>query len=67
MFWMFLGRPEPILGAPKATYCEELDFQVRFYVAPQNPDKNTEKRISETEQIRKTKVRVSNNKMSGFV
>ena len=50
MFWTFFGRTELILGASKAKYCEELDFEVRFHVAPPNPDKNTEKRISETEK-----------------
>ena len=38
MFWTFFGRTELILGASKAKYCEELDFEVRFHVAPQNPD-----------------------------
>ena len=49
MFWSIFDRTELILGASKAKYCEELDFEVRFYVAPQNPDNNSEKRISETE------------------
>ena len=49
MFCTFFGRTELILGASKAKYCEELDFEVHFHVAPQNPDKNTEKRISVTE------------------
>ena len=48
MFWTLFGRTELILGASKAKYCEELDFEVRFHVAPWNPDKNTKKRISET-------------------
>ena len=67
MFWTIFGRTELILGASKAKYCEELDFEARFYVTPQIPDKNTEKRISETEKIRKKKVRVSKNEMSGIV
>ena len=50
MFWTFFGRTELILGASKATYCEELDFEVRFHVALPNPDKNTEKRILETDK-----------------
>ena len=67
MFWTIFGRTELILGASKAKYSEELDFETRFYVTPQIPDKNTEKRISETEKIRKKKVRVSKNEMSGIV
>ena len=43
MFWTFFGRTELILGASKAKYCEELDFEVRFHVAPQNLDKITDK------------------------
>ena len=41
---MLVGRTELILVASKAKYCEELDFEVRFYAAPQNPDTNTKKR-----------------------
>ena len=67
MFWTFFGRTELILGASKAKYCEELDFEVHFHVAPPNPDKNTEKRISETEKYPEKKVRVSKQKMSGIV
>ena len=67
MFWTFFGRTELILGASKAKYCEELDFEVRFHVAPHNPDKKTEKRISETENNPDKKVRGSKNKMSGIV
>ena len=55
MLWMFFGRTDLILGASKAKYCEELDFETRFYVAPQDPAKNTKARISETGKIRKTK------------
>ena len=55
MLWMFFGRTDLILGASKAKYCEELDFETRFYVAPQDPAKNTKARISETGQIRKKK------------
>ena len=65
MFWRLFGRAEIILGVSKATYCEELDFEVRFYAAPQNPDKNTEKQISETKQIRKKKFGCRNIKCRG--
>ena len=51
MFWTLFGRTELILGASKAKYCEELDSEVRFYVAPQNPDKNNEKLAFLTKQI----------------
>ena len=67
MFWMLFGRTYLILVASKAKYCEELDFETRFYVAPQDPAKNTKARISETGKIRKTKVWVSTNQMSGIV
>ena len=67
MCWTRFGRTELILGASKAKYCEELDFEVRFHVAPQNPDKNTEKRISETEQNPEKKVRASKHEMLGIV
>ena len=55
MFCTFFDRTELILGASKAKYCEELDFETRFYVAPQDPAKNTKARIFETGQIRKKK------------
>ena len=66
MFWTFFGRTELILGASKAKYCEELDFEVRFHVAPQNPDKNTEKRISKTRKY-PGKKKFGRRKMSGMV
>ena len=50
MFWKLFGRTELVLDASKAEYCEQLDFEVRFHVAPQNPAKNTEKWISETDK-----------------
>ena len=53
MFWTLFGHTDLILGASKAKYCEELDFETRFYVAPQDPAKNTKARISETGKIRK--------------
>ena len=53
MLSMFFGRTDLVLGASKATYCEELDFDTRFDVAPQDPAKNTKAQISETGKIRK--------------
>ncbi len=44
MFWTSFGRPELILDAPKATYCEELDFEVCFYLASEHPDKTKQKK-----------------------
>ena len=66
MFGTFFGRTELILGASKAKYCEELDFEVRFHVAPQNPDTNPEKQISETEKLQNKKSWVSKNEMLGI-
>ena len=52
---MIFGRTELIIGVSKAKNYEESDSEVRFGVAPQKPDKNTEKHISETEKIWKKK------------
>ena len=49
-FWISFGRTELIIGASKAKYCEESYFELRFGVALQNPMKNSEKLISETEK-----------------
>ena len=40
MLWMFFGRTDLILGASKAKYCEELDFETCFYITPQIPQKS---------------------------
>ena len=66
MCWTLFGRTELILGASKAKYYEELDFEIHFDVAPQNREHN-KNWILETEQIRETKVRVSKHKMLGIV
>ena len=40
-----------IVGASKATFCGESFGEIRFYVAPQKPAKNAEKRAFATENI----------------
>ncbi len=41
LFLAIFGRTELRIGASKAKHCEKFDFEVRFYVAPRNPEKKT--------------------------
>ena len=56
MFWTIFGRTELIIGASKAKHCQTFDFDIRFYVAPPNPDMKPEKIISETDKSPKKKI-----------
>ncbi len=66
-FLMIFSRTELRISVSRVKNCEESFAQVRFCVAPLKPDKNTEKRISESRKFRTEKVRVSKNEMLGIV
>ena len=53
-FWTIFGRTELIISVSGAKNCEESDFEVRFYVAPQKPRKNAEKRAFSTNFVFET-------------
>ena len=53
---LFFGRTQLRIGVSEATNGLESCGEVRFHVAPQKPDKNTEKRISESEQVRQKQI-----------
>ena len=50
---MIFGRTELRISASRAKNREQSDFEVQKCVAPQNPDKNIEKRNFETEKFAK--------------
>ncbi len=61
------SRTELRIGVSKAKNCEEIFFEVHFYVAPGKQTKNSETQIFESEKIRKKKCSTSKNELSGIV
>ena len=55
-FIMFFGRTDLRIGASKAKFDAESDFEVRFAVAPPKPGKNYEKIIFRSEKFAEKKL-----------
>ena len=52
---IFKGLTELMIGVSEAKFHEETDFDVPRSVAPPNPNKKSEKLISETKIVEKQK------------